>query len=172
MMVNSLLLALFGGTCVKLYVDSTNSFVTISLDQTASYTVGSLNCANSIGLTNATSSSISANKMLSLVQNGDAYGTSYFNLSNGNGALGAEIKTTSSTILISELWFTTAATPATRIIRNESRVGAAVCGVPSLHMGGSSILVPSFAIGDSYCAVGQQLVVGTYTPLQRISSML
>ena len=47
MMVNNLLLALYGGTCVKLYVDSTNSFVTISLDQTVAYTVGALTCTNS-----------------------------------------------------------------------------------------------------------------------------
>ena len=30
-------------------------------------------------------------------------------------------------------------------------------------MGGSSILAPSLAIGDTYCASGQQLVVDTYT---------
>ena len=52
LMINNLLLALFGGTCVKLYTDSSNSLVTIGLDQTASYTVGSLICTNAANIGN------------------------------------------------------------------------------------------------------------------------
>ena len=87
-----------------------------------------MSCANNIALTNATSSSISANKVLTLTQSVDTYGASYLNLSNGTGACGVEIRTTSTTPLMSALWFATAATIPTRIIRLESRASA-VCGI-------------------------------------------
>ena len=48
-----------------------------SLDAAGNYTVGSLSVANNITMTNATSSSLTANKVLRLTQNGDTYGTSY-----------------------------------------------------------------------------------------------
>ena len=51
-MINNLILALYGGTCVKIYMDASMSLVTIGLDQTASYTVGSLICTNAANIGN------------------------------------------------------------------------------------------------------------------------
>ena len=47
MLINNYLLALYGGTGVKLSMDDTMTLVTIGLDQTVAYTVGALTCTNS-----------------------------------------------------------------------------------------------------------------------------
>ena len=90
---------------------------------------------------------------------------SYLSLTNGTPACGIEIKTTSATTALSEILFTTATspTPTTRVIRQESRSGSAVLGVPTLHVGGSSPDAPTFAVGGYHCAVSNKLSVGSYS---------
>ena len=61
LMINNLLLALYGGTCVKLYMDASMSLVAIGLDQTASYTVGALTCTNSAAISGGLTLSSAAN---------------------------------------------------------------------------------------------------------------
>ena len=66
-----------------------------------------LSCGGNILLSNSTSSSKSANKVLNLIQNGDTYGSSFLTLTNGTPACGIEVKTTSTTAALSEIFFTT-----------------------------------------------------------------
>ena len=44
----------------------------------------------------------------------------------------------------------------------DSRASKAVCGVGSFQMGGTNLDAPTFAVGYSYCAVGNKLSVGNY----------
>ena len=95
----------------------------LSEDPTVRYTVNGLTTTGDILMTNATSSSISANKVLNLIQKGDTYGTSYLTLANGNPACGIEVRTTHPTVTLAEIFLTTST--YSRVIRQESRSGSA-----------------------------------------------
>ena len=89
----------------------------------SSYFSSDLSCGGNIVLTNSPSGglvgSISATKTLNLTQTGDTYGQSSLTLSNGTPACGIEVKTTHSTITLSEIFLTTST--YSRVLRNESR---------------------------------------------------
>ena len=120
-----------------------------------------LDIAGNIYLTDATTSTIRANKELVLRQDGDVYGSSILRLKNRQGENGAVFESTHPTVTIVDFQFKTAANQ--RMIRLEGRSGvSAKAGTPSFHIGGTNIDQPSLAVGDTYVAVKERLSVGSY----------
>ena len=74
----------------------TNGTNQVVVDSNGTAITGALSVSNNITCSNATSTTISAKKLLTLQQDGDTYGTSYFRLANSS-PVGAMIETTSTT---------------------------------------------------------------------------
>jgi len=145
----------------------------LSLDSTKSITCAGLTTTSDILLTNASACNITASSALNLSSNSRSLSAntslntgSYLTLGSaasstqyptGNFQLG----TNDTTYTLVDLKFATS-NGITRVIRQESRASNAKCGVGSFHIGGQFLDEPTFAIGDTYCAVGNKLTVGSY----------
>ena len=140
----------------------------LSLDSTGSYTTNGLTTTNDILTTNTSAANITASSGLSLTGTTlSLNGTTSPN--NGTwitlGAVGSPtgfitIGTNDPINTLVDLHFASA--NLSRRIRQESRASNVVCGVGSFQMGGTNLDAPTFAFGDSYCAVGNKLMVGAY----------
>ena len=123
---------------------------------------------NDILLTNTSAANIAASSALSLTGTTlSLNGTT--NPNNGTwitlGAVGSPTGfitsgTNDPINTLVELHFASAT--LSRTTRQESRASNAVYGVGSFQMGGINLDAPTFAVGDSYCAVGNKLMVGSY----------
>ena len=101
--------------------------------------------------------------MLKIGQTGDVTGDSNLYISNRSGGYGLTVENTSSVAtqhLVEQVFKTDL---MSRIIRLDNRLSYAKCNAPSFHIGGVSADFPCFAVGDSYCAVGNKMTIGSYT---------
>ena len=93
---------------------------------------------------------------MTLQQDGDTYGTSYFRLATSS-PIGAMVETTSPTITLAELYFKVY-NNIIRTIRLEHRSLYTLTGAPSLQLGTAGS--PTLSIGDNYARVINKLWIG------------
>ena len=87
----------------SLNVKNVSNTTVASISNTGVSTCSSLSSGGNITCSNATSTTITANKLLTHEQDGDTWGTTYFRLSEGNPSYGATLQSTHTTANIVDL---------------------------------------------------------------------
>lgn len=119
-----------------------------------------LNVFGNVHLGNGTTGSLISDKEMIVKQVGDTYGESILRLQNRSGCNGAMFETTNTATTLVDFVFKNYLHQ--RNIRLESRSASAKCGSPSFHIGGLTPDTCTLAVGDSYAAVANRLMVGSY----------
>ena len=108
---------------------------------------------------NATATTITANKSLTLQQVGDTYGTSSLTLQNRNKLNGITIQNLNPTATVTDVALQRSS--FTRYMRLESRSGFTQCGAPELQLGRSGPRSATLFLGDNYAYTPKPFVIGT-----------
>jgi len=129
----------------------------LKIDPTADLSINDISLSGNIVGVNATSTSLTSNKNLTLGQTGDLHGGTYLHLRNRTGENGMILETSGGTSSdLADLVFRSSS-GVQRNIRLEARSSYALLGSPTWQIS------DQFHIGDTRAAVKQKLTVGTLT---------
>ena len=109
-------------------------------------TISTLTVNNDITCAHATSTSIVANKNLTLGQDGDVFGSTRLHLRNRSGESGTIFETTHPTVTLVDFVFKHAG--GQRVLRLEGRANASpLHGANTWKLGGAALASPTLQVG-------------------------